>query len=507
MLPKALLRVSRAGSGYRPVFATAEEDELAAQLIGVHRDHVGETRAALDEALAALEREADDFKLVRGFATLLERGATFETRAAVPPDRARRAAFTAAEDVGVATEAERGKALTAAATELGVGVEAIEASLYADLDDRQVLVSFEPPWEPEELVDRYNLSLAQTALFDATEVRLRSSDPKALVSAVKRLGLMYEVRSTDGGREVLVTGPDALFGDSRRYGTRFARLLRTVAGAATWRLEATIDDRGTERGLTLTHEDPLRPPGKAPLVEPSYDSGVEAEFAARFSALDLDWAVVREPEPLEAGASVLIPDFAFDYRHAPFRVYFEIMGFWTPSYVERKLEKLARVEDVEMIVAVDDALGVGDEVAARDHRVVGYSGSVRPKDVIDALRTYEQKLVAESAASLPDELVPGDDVVSLSVLADRHGVSESALDGKRFPEHDLVGRTLIRPHVLEALAAEIVPGMSLAEAEAALEARGITEASAALAALGYRVEWEGLSGGTVRARAVDEPPE
>jgi len=36
---------------------------------------------------------------------------------------------------------------------------------------------------PDSLLEQY-LSLAQTALFDATEIRVRSNDPKRLVSAV-----------------------------------------------------------------------------------------------------------------------------------------------------------------------------------------------------------------------------------------------------------------------------------------------------------------------------------
>ena len=57
-----------------------------------------------------------------------------------------------------------------------------------------MLAAVDPRWDPAGLVAQYNLSLAQTALFDATEVRVRSSDPRELVSAVKRLRLMYEVR-------------------------------------------------------------------------------------------------------------------------------------------------------------------------------------------------------------------------------------------------------------------------------------------------------------------------
>jgi predicted nuclease of restriction endonuclease-like RecB superfamily len=500
MLTKELLRVSRAGGGYHPQFARPEHEELAARTLGVFQGHVGEQRGDLQDALAELEADAPDFKLVRGFAKLVERETTFETRAPVEPERARRTAFEAAETVGVVTSAERDEALARAAADRGVTTDELATSLYADLEDRQVLASVDAPWSPTELVAQYNLSLAQTALFDATEVRVRSSDPKALISAVKRLRLMYEIHRTDDGREVVVTGPDALFRRSRRYGTRFARLLRTVARTDDWRLSATIDDRGTERELVLTDDDPVRVPGTEPVAEVQFDSEVERDVATRFESLGLDWDIVREPEPLATGSRVMIPDFAFDWHPGdePFRVYFEVMGFWTPEYVAKKLAQLDDLEDVEMLVAVDESLGVGEEIAAMDHRVITYSGRVRVKDVRDALRRYEDELVATAASGLPDELVPDDDVLTLSALADRHGVSESAVEGQSFPEHERVGRTLVRQAVLDAVGQRIETGMALDEAEAVLDEFGLDDASATLSRLGYRVEWAGLGGGTVR---------
>jgi len=499
VLTKDLLRVSRAGGDFHPQFAGEAQRDLAARVLGVYQGHVDHARAELEDALTDLERDAEDFKLVRGLAKLLDREARFEVRAPVEPRRAREAAFAASEAVGVVTADERERALARAADRLDAAPDDVADALYADLDDRQVLAAVDPRWDPAELVAQYNLSLAQTALFDATEVRVRSSDPKALVSAVKRLRLMYEVRNTDAGREVVVTGPDALFRATRRYGTRFARLLRTVATAEEWTLTATVDDRGTEREMTLTDAD-VSVPGVEPVTEVSYDSGVEADFATRFESLGLDWDLVREPEPLEAGASVAIPDFAFDYRHADFRVFFEIMGFWTPEYVEKKLAQLDAIDDVEILVAVDESLGAGEAIEARDHRAIPYSGTVRVKDVRDALRRYEDDLVAESAAALPDELVPDADVVTIESLAADRGVSESAVEGKSFPDHERVGRTLVRPAVLAELADRIEAGLALSEAEAVLDDYGLDDASAALSALGYRVEWEGLGGGTVRER-------
>ncbi|EMA43279.1 DUF790 family protein [Halococcus saccharolyticus] len=529
MLTKDLLRVSRAGGGYHPQFTTREDRPLAARVIGVYQGHVGEPRHELDDALETLERDADDFKLVRGFAKLLDREATFETRAAIEPERARRATFAAAESVGVVTTAERDRALVAAADRLDTTSEIIEGSLYADLDEREVLAAFDSPWDPKELCAQYDLSLAQTVLFDATKLRVRSADPKALVSAVKRLRLLYEIRNTDpddGGsdrsahlsdREVIVTGPDSLFRRTRRYGTRFARLLRTITKAGEWELTATIDDRGTERELRLTHED-LRVPGTEPVVEIEYDSAVEADFAARFESLDLDWDLVREPEPLATGSRVMIPDFAFDWKHEvpdiadgdsgagktvssrAFRVFFEIMGFWTPEYVEKKLDQIDGLENVELLVAVDESLGVGEDLEARDARAIPYSGTVRLADVRDALRQYEDRLNADQAAALPDELVPEADVVALAALAADHGVSETAIENKAFPDHERVGRTLVRPAVLDTLADDIEPGIELSAVEERLAAHSIEDTSAMLSQLGYRVEWEGLSGGVVREK-------
>ena len=498
VLTKDLLRVSRRGGSYRPRFTTREDRPLAARALEVYEAHVGTERAALEAALTDLEREADSFKLVRGFAKLLEREAVFETRAPLPPERARHAAFAAAEEVGVASERARDKAIAAAADDLGVAPKAVERSLYADRDCKQVLAEFDPRWDSDSLLDQYDLSLAQTALFDATEVRVRSAEVRRLVSAAKRAGLLYEVRRTDEGRELVLTGPDALFTKTRRYGTAFARVLRAVAEAPEWSLVATIDDRGRERTLRLDGDD-VGVPGVDPVAEPSYDSAVEADFATRFRSLDLDWDLVREPEPLEAGDRLMIPDFAFDYRpvgaeESRARVFFEVMGFWTPEYVRKKVAQVEAAEET-LIVAVDESLGAGEDVAAAGGRVIPYRDRVSVKDVVDVLREYEADLVAN--ADLPDELRPDADVTTIAAVAAAHGVAESAIEGRAFPEHERAGRTLLRPSVLDDLRAAVDPGMAFTEAETVLDEYDVDDASAVLSRLGYRVAWEGLSGGTV----------
>jgi Uncharacterized conserved protein len=525
VLTKRLRRISRAGGGYHPQFVGSDPDahRLAARVLGVFQGHVGEPRRELDDALASLERDAEGFKLVRGLAKLLERETTFETRTPLPPERVRRGVFEAAEAVGVATSEDRARALADAADALGTDTQTLEASLYADRESAQVVATVAADRTPEELCARYDFALAAAALLDATTVRLRASDPAALVSAVEREGLLYEIVETNGDddrtttatlstREVVVTGPDAVFRRSRRYGVAFANLLRTVARTAPrWKLTATVDDRGTDRTLQLSDADVPVP--DAPTGEPAFDSGVEASFAARFRALDLDWTLVREPEPLVVDPAaavaadpetdavdaprVAIPDFAFDYDHADFRLFFEVMGFWTPAYVEKKLAQLRGLEDVALLVAVDESLGVGKDVAATGSEVIGYEGTVRVKDVVDVLRDHEAELAAAATEGLPTALVPEADTVAVADLAAEYGVPADAVDDVTFPDHERVGDTLVRPAVLERVAADIAAGDTFETVSERLGAAGIDDASAALSRLGYRVAWEGLGGGTL----------
>ncbi len=195
----------------------------------------------------------------------------------------------------------------------------------------------------------------------------------------------------------------------------------------------------------------------------------------------------------------MIPDFAFEYCHGGFRA----------SSRSWALDARVRREETH------PARGARGRRAGRRRRRIARRrrgdrraglpgdsllGNGQGKDVADVLREYERQLVAESAADLPDEIRPDADVVTLETVADEHGVSEDALEAVAFPEHERVGRTLLRPATLEAVGEEIDAGVALSDAEAVLESYGASDSSAILSELGYRVEWEGLAGGTVVER-------
>jgi predicted nuclease of restriction endonuclease-like RecB superfamily len=84
-----------------------------------------------------------------------------------------------------------------------------------------------------------------------------------------------------------------------------------------------------------------------------FDSSIEQSFAEAFTALQNShavdgWQLIREPEPLLLEHSIFIPDFALTRDQQ--RIYVEILGFWTPSYRERKIQKLQQLQHRNDIV-------------------------------------------------------------------------------------------------------------------------------------------------------------
>ena len=86
----------------------------------------------------------------------------------------------------------------------------------------------------------------------------------------------------------------------------------------------------------------------------------ERTFAERFVEIDSGWQIEREVAILNLKDTVFIPDFAF--RHADGRTaLLEIVGFWRPEYLRRKIMKLKRSGRTDMIVAVSADLNVGED--------------------------------------------------------------------------------------------------------------------------------------------------
>ncbi len=404
-MPSELLRVKKRGNKILPSFAglSYENEYASSLLIDVYSEHVGRTLRELEQAVREVEDQLEDLdyhpKFIRGLIELLNRAITTEKPATrVPPEVARRTVFSVSSERGFAiADQDRAEILSEAARRLGVSVEDLVKAFEASYDDAEVIADFKAP-EPVELLRQYNLSLLQTLMFKATSMtiiaNMTGAEAKNLLRRIKLFGLMYMADKEDGLLRIHIDGPASILTHTRRYGTKMAKVLPVVLHLKTWRIRAEIvhmDKRYTleidERYRDLL---PSRPP-----IEEEFDSFLEEEFMLKFMAFGMGWEIVREPEPLVVGGAIFIPDFALSKEGL--RIYLEIVGFWTPNYIERKLEKLSSIRDA-MIVAIDKKLSCAKEVSLAlkelpNIKLVTFEDKLKLSDVLPVLRELEKRKV------------------------------------------------------------------------------------------------------------------
>ena len=170
MLTADLIRARVVKGELRPRYVRPDDADvraLAERMVETFRAHVGRRRVELDAALAALTGEGTDYLLHRGLAKLLFDRSETEVRAPIDPRELRRAVFEASARVHPAVQVAdalhavtREMVLDEVAAALGFTRDDVEAGLFADLEDEQ-LITAAPETTGEALVQRYNVALAQ----------------------------------------------------------------------------------------------------------------------------------------------------------------------------------------------------------------------------------------------------------------------------------------------------------------------------------------------------------
>jgi predicted nuclease of restriction endonuclease-like RecB superfamily len=255
---------------------------------------------------------------------------------------------------------------------------------------------------------------------------------KRLCYLARRLGVYYDLAYEDPPSGVHTTrlrltlyGPQEVTGRAQQYGQRLARLCRllldygtacspqrrarrqdaVILGKALRQAEATVhlfqqpyrfslDEALLALMPATEQENAEQIPDMAPAL---YDSSIEQSFAQAFTALARlhstdGWQLEREPEPLllswerERTRGIFIPDFVL-WRGTR-RIYVEILGFWTPAYRERKLQKLQQLKgQVDLILALPVEAHQAFASLASDYPLIEYRDQL---SVMPLLQTLQQ---------------------------------------------------------------------------------------------------------------------
>jgi predicted nuclease of restriction endonuclease-like RecB superfamily len=349
LLPASLLLCSLRGDEVVPRFLGENDHPWLRLLLEEYDRYVGRPQRELQERLGDPLGGGAFSDKQRLAVQVLRRLCGTQLRSEVLPKRARAVVFGKA-----AQNAEnRDTILSSAAEVLDVSPIALEKALFADLPGERVVTPLEHPLSPLELALRANLALAQGFVFRAAGVKIEvEGNARAVVRYAKLRGLICRVaRSREAADAVMeISGPFALFRHTLVYGRALGDTIPLLSWCRRFRLRADCMLRGRRRTLRLASGDPIFPSS-----EPRrYDSLIEERFARDFMRLAPDWDVVREPEPVESDGSLIFPDFAIQHRtDASRRWLLEIVGFWTPDYVTRKLAQYRAASISNLILCID----------------------------------------------------------------------------------------------------------------------------------------------------------
>ncbi len=372
-------------SAHRHYLAYAE------RMMAVYRTGIGRTRRDLHRSVEGiLSAEPDcEWRRIRAFQKLLDDAAEYDV------DRAGKAAALRLKVFGMAAPLhplvkepdrlfESGEAAVKAliAREIGRPWEEIDADLYADVIDFQRLRAFVGYPTAEALLSRYNVAQLQACLYRAERMVVTAGDDfKTILRYAKLAGLLHEIRRLgQSGYRFEFAGPASVLADTRRYGVNMARFLPALLACRNWSMEAVLRPPwGGKARLTLSDRDGFR--SHLPPPE-EFDSALEASFAARFGERRGGWRLLREAEVVHEAQAVFVPDFVFRHDDGT-EVLFEIVGFWTPEYLERKRETCRRIRGRRMLLAVPARnLRPG---AAPAEGVVVFRSLIRPEAVVETL--------------------------------------------------------------------------------------------------------------------------
>lgn len=260
-------------------------------------------------------------------------------------------------------------------------------------------------------------------------------------------------------------GPASLFRISERYGNSFAKIFPALLRSKGWRLKSgilykgyqgkrvldfTLDD--SEKFFKITPEAAMYPETISTGIQIKEEKGIyeaeketgketgkdvgideiDAEEEAYDSTLEQifgslslgSWKIKREPTILKAGKYAFVPDFSL--QREGMRVYLEIVGFWTPEYLENKIEKLNQVKE-PVILLIDRKLKCSEKDFP-SQEVIFFDKKIPANEVMQILRKYEEKKFSEDRSRLEDMEFPiSGELINLEEIATGKGVMPDAL--------------------------------------------------------------------------------
>jgi predicted nuclease of restriction endonuclease-like RecB superfamily len=361
----------------------------AGVLVEIYEEFIGRTRGELERELEEYVGTGTDYRILRGFIKLLADRSEFETASVAEPSEIRQKVFLeAGKFQPVLPDSEqRNEVLKTVADEFQTDAETIVSSLYADLSAQQKLIRFETI-SPADLLDRYNLAQAQALLYKCVEmkIRIRPSDAKnyrSIFGWIKHFGLIHSVIGNQtNGYEITLTGAASLFNRSQKYGIRMAVFLPALLLCADWKMSAEIVQK---QGGNLFYEllSDQKELSSCYFDEPEYENSDIEKLKKNWEKSAADWELKENREVVDLGRTAFIPDFVLISKSGV-KIYLDILGFWTPKSLKKRLEEFEAANFQKFIFAAsNDLRGSREEPVWTSENVIFYKTKIELKLLIE----------------------------------------------------------------------------------------------------------------------------
>ena len=364
----------------------------AANLTAIFASAVGKTRFELETELEEYVGTGTDYKILRGLIKLLTDRSEFATATVAEPAEVRLALFSHAKAAHPVLASNRSEVVAKVAADFNCQPAEIETALYGDLAAQQKLLEFSAV-EPGELIDRYNVAQAQALFYRCGEMKIWAEQQspagfRQIFGAIKYFKLIHSVvGNQSNGYEITLNGAASIFHRSQKYGIQMAVFLPSLLNCQNWRMRAEIDLKGGDRAvyeLTSEQQD-LRSHYQD---EPEYENPIHEKLTRDWAKFESNWTLSENREIVNLGRTAFIPDFVLKQNKQ--KVYLEILGFWTPNSLKKRLEEFQKANFTNFIIAAWEELrGSRDEPTSTPANVVLFKTRLEPQ----ILETAAEKLL------------------------------------------------------------------------------------------------------------------
>ncbi len=239
----------------------------------------------------------------------------------------------------------------------------VENLLFHDYETHHVIYKLKKI-SPAHVRQEFNKRLVKTLLKYSQSLKISIPSDQSLSSVqiknlfylTRRFGLFTHVERINNKIIVEIIGSQELIGRNTKYGKSIERVLinllkKTESEEAikNWKFIIKIPYRSRSKEIIISL------PEKESFTslfgvhhdfkdELSFDSELERQFYQILTSFK-DWKVEREPVII-IGQEIILPDFVLSLKaKTGIKVYIEVVGFWTESYLKKKIVKLTRLKD------------------------------------------------------------------------------------------------------------------------------------------------------------------